>query len=422
MTSIKDPAPGSYRRWAIFAIGSLNFLLSMFYRVSTAVISPALVREMDITSAQLSNLSAAFYYAFALCQLPLGIAIDRVGARIAMSLLSVAAVGGAVWFAMGTTPGQLTAARALLGIGMSGNMMILMALLSQWFPVNRFAFLTGTAVALGALGNLLAATPLAMLNLKIGWRASFVVFGLVNAVVVAAFIFVARDGPEARKGQARPRESILAGLRHLARMYGYWAISLSNFVRYGFFAALQSLWLAPFMTFGLGLSEINSANALFCMGIGYMVGLPFWGSISDRILLSRKRAVLPTMAAFCLIMLSFVRWERSPDLWKVFLACFGLGFTAAPGQIMYAHIKELVPHGMAARAMTSVNLFTILGVGAAIHLLGSLVGPDPSKLTTPESFSSLWWAGAVALVAACIVYGFVPDSSALRREGGRKAS
>jgi MFS family permease len=415
MTDSFDPAPKSLRRWVIFTIGSLNFVISMFYRVSTAVISPALIRDMDLTSARLSDLSAAFYYAFALSQIPLGIAIDRLGPRRTMGLLSFAAVGGALAFALGRTPGHLIAARVLLGIGMSGNMMILMALLARWFPVDRFASLSGTAIAVGAVGNLLAATPLAVLTLKIGWRNSFLLFACVNAVVVAAFILVIKDYPEGRVPERKRTQSPFEGLGRLAGMYGYWAISLTNFIRYGYFAALQSLWLGPFLMFGMGLGEIATGNALFSLGMGYVIGLPLWGSISDRVLKSRKRVVLPTMITSSLIILSLMLWTRETPSWLLLSTFFLLGFTAAPGQILYAQMKELLPPEMTARAMTSVNLFTVLGVGAMIHLLGLFVGRDPASLNGPESFRLLWIVGVGGLALVCALYAPVPDGKAARR-------
>ena len=414
MTVFDDPAPESSRRWAILVVGSLNFSLSMFYRVSIAVISPALIRDMGMTPTQLSDLSAAFYYAFAASQIPLGLAIDRFGPRRCVCFLAMAAIGGALLFAAGKTPGHLTVARALLGIGMSGNMMILLALLAAWFPVDRFASLSGMAIAVGAVGNLVAATPLALLTMSVGWRGSFLLFAAINLVVVVTFILVIRDRPDGESVPRRKQESPFAGLARLTKMYSYWAISLASFVRYGYFAALQTLWLGPFLVFGMGLSEIDTGNALLCMGIGYMAGLPFWGAMSDRILRSRKRVVLPTMATFCVAIFSFLLWHPSMPFPVVAAVLFLLGFASAPGQILYAHIKELVPVSMAARAMTSVNLFTILGVGAMIHILGFLLGDDPSNLSGTDGYRTLWYIGGVSVAVVCVLYSLVPDSGTAR--------
>ncbi len=405
-----DPARGSRRRWAIFVIGSLNFMLSMFYRVSTAVISPALVSDLGLTSGQLSDLSAMFFYAFAVSQIPIGMALDRVGSRTTMAFLASAAISGTVIFATGQTFLHLLIGRILLGIGMSGNLMVLLALLAVWFPVNRFAFLSGAAVAIGALGNLLAATPLALMTLCMGWRWSFLVFAALNAVIVGALVIIMRNHPSASAAISWKSRSPTGGLAHLLRTYSYWAISLSSFVRYGYLAALQGLWAAPFLVYGLGLGEIDSSNVLLSTAVGYMLGLPLSGSIRDSVLRSRKQIILGSLVAFlCLTILALWLTPSTPLRYIMFIF-FCLGFVAAPGQIMYAHIKELLPPSMIAQAITAVNLFTVLGAGIITHVLGLWVGDDPTALAGPAGFRPIWYLGAVALAVVCLLYSLVPDS------------
>lgn len=388
----------------------------MFYRVSTTVISPALAQDVGLTSSQLGDLSAAFYYAFAFSQIPLGLALDRWGARKSMSFLAFAAVGGALLFSFGTTLAQLVLARVLLGIGMSGNLMAVLALLAAWFPVNRFGFMSGIVVSVGVLGNLLAATPLAVLNQAMGWRGSFLAFGLVNALVVLAFVLVTRDSPHGSKPTNSSRKPLLAGLGHLVGMYSYWAISLANFVRYGYFAALQGLWVGPFLINGIGLEEIAAANAVLFMGLGYMVSLPASGFMSDRVVRSRKKVALPALVCFALLNLSIVFWTREVPYWIVLVSFFGLGFFAAPGQIMYAHMKELIPSSIISQAMTAVNLFTVLGAAIMTQLLGLLVAGEPSGISGPDGFRVIWHVGLITLALVSILYAWVPDSRELRKQ------
>lgn len=414
MSEFPDPAPGSRRRWAILAIASVNFVMSMFYRASIAVISPALVRDLGFSSSQLGDLSAAFYYAFAACQIPVGVALDRVGARATVAILSLAGVGGAVLFAMGQCPAHLVASRVLLGIGMSGNLMVVLTLLVAWFPVDRFALLSGIVVCIGVLGNLLAATPLALLNLAVGWRASFWIFAQVNVVVVVLFLLIVREHPPGHSALSWRSRSLTGGLRQLLGMYSYWAISYGSFVRYGYFAALQSLWAAPFLIYGLGWREIPTGNALLCMALGYMVGLPLSGYVSDRLLRSRKWTVLPAFASFSGIAFAGSWLTPVTAHWIVLAAFFGLGFASAPGQILYAHMKELMPPAMIAQAMTSVNLFTSLGVGIMTHFLAWLIGGEPSTLMGPAAFQWLWYVGALTLAIACVLYRLVPESGVLK--------
>lgn len=414
MIQLPDPAPGSSRRWLIFAFGSLNFVVSMFYRVSIAVISPQLTNELGLSGAQLGDLSAAFFYGFAACQIPIGISMDRLGPRMTMCFLALSAVTGAIVFSVGQDAETLIVGRALLGVGMGGNLMVILALLAVWFPADRFAFLGGSVVSVGVLGNLLAATPLALLSTSIGWRSCFLVFALINAIIVAAFVLVIRDYPPGYTTSEKKQKSLLAGFGYLLKKFSFWSISFCNFVRYGYFAALQGLWAGPFLIYGLGLSEITAGNAILMMGIGYMIGLPISGSISDRVLRSRKKVVLVTMLAFLALAVSALFWTRQTSIWLVMSTFLGFGLTSAPGHILYAHIKELLPEELTSQAMTSVNLFTILGAATITQFLGFVIGADPSALTTPQDFNSVWTVGIVLLGVVSAMYVFVPDSDALK--------
>jgi len=104
------------RRWAIFAIASGNFFLSQFYRVSNAVISPQLLRDLSLDTAGLGLLSASFFYGFAITQIPISIFLDRIGPRRMMAALSLIGIIGALIFSWADT----------LGLGIVGN-----------FPIDR---------------------------------------------------------------------------------------------------------------------------------------------------------------------------------------------------------------------------------------------------------------------------------------------
>ncbi len=412
-----DPAPGSYRRWVIFFLGSVNFVLSMFARVSTTVISVPLSDEMGLTSSQLAAVSAAFFYSFAFSQIPLGVALQTIGPRLSAVALVCIGLIGTIWFSLAAEYLGLVASRILMGIGMSGNLMIVLALLAAWFPVNRFASLSGTVVSVGVLGNLLAATPLALLSQWIGWRASFLLVAATQALVGFLFIVSSRDTPSTAFSLFRLScTNSLKGVGGLLLTYSYWAISFSSFVRYGFFAALQGLWMMPYLTLGLGMGQIESANALLVMGLGYMVSLPISGFLSDRVVKTRKWVVLTTLSGFCLASIAMALWGKFLSSGEIVMVLFVLGVFAGPGQIMYAHIKELVLPELTSAAMTALNLFTVLGAAAMIQFIAMVMPSQPSNLIGASSFLPMWLVGIIALTLAAILYLFVPDSKIFKEK------
>ncbi|MGD8561341.1 MAG: MFS transporter [Desulfarculaceae bacterium] len=414
------PVPGgaaskNLRRWIMVTLVSMGFVLSMFYRVSLTVISPNLTTDLGLTSAELGLAAATFFYAFAFSQLPLGFALDRLGARLTMTGLGLLAVVGAVLFATAQGPVQLVLARLILGAGMSCNLMGSLTLFAAWFPANRFASISGLLFSLGVLGALLAATPLAWLAQTVGWRISFWGLGAFNLAQVAALFALVRNFPPGSQPPPATQKQPLRGLWKFYSSYLFWALSLATFVRYGFFVALQALWAGPFLIYGLGLDVITAGNALLCLSLGLLVGQPMAGWFSDRVLRSRKHMVWPSLWACGLLTISLTLWGPDTPTWLVMVVFVVWGVIVSPGNIIYAHIKEIVPPDIQAKAMTSINLFTMLGGAVFTQILGLVVAQDPSQITEPSEFNVVWLLGASTLAVVGVMYLFTPDSRALKK-------
>ncbi len=284
---LSDPVSGNSRRWVVFALATVGFFISMFYRVSVAVISPDLAAQLHLDNNQLSQLSAIFFWVFAANQVPLLMTLDRLGPRLTTGLLQVAGVGGAVIFALAPTFPAALLGRALLGLGMSCNLMGPLALVANWFPVNRFGTLSGLAMVVGSLGNIAASSPLALMARHLGWRSSFLLIAALNLVWALCFVLLVRDRPPGSSGAPLKASNPLKGIGRLLTMRAYWCISLATFIRYGTYAAIQSLWAVPFLVFGLGLDAVEAGNVLLCMGIGAALAPLLMGTLSDQVLRSR---------------------------------------------------------------------------------------------------------------------------------------
>lgn len=401
--------PGAWG-WAIFVVASLGFLLSQFYRVSATVISPQLTKDLGLDVSGLGTLSAAFFYAFALSQVPLGLFLDRVGARRAVLVLSLAALAGAGLFAGAQGLGQALAGRALLGVGMSCNLMGALALLAAWFPPGMFATLSGLLVGLGYLGTLLASTPLALMTQTWGWRWAFLAVAGLNLAQLAAVWLVVRDQPPGLSNPARLPKNPFAGLGEVLLKPAFWGICVATFFRYGCFMALTGLWAGPFLISALGLDEVEAGNVLLAMALGHVLGLPLSGLISDTWLNSRKWAIAPPLFVSALLTLGLGLLSPQSSPWLVWVLFTLIGLAAAPGQIMYAHVKELVPPQRQGLAMTGINLFTMLGPAVVMQLAGLAMAGGAADLSDPARYWPAWWLMAGGLALAGAVYLWLPDS------------
>jgi predicted MFS family arabinose efflux permease len=406
--------PDTRRGWAIFWIGCAGFVLSMFFRVSTTVISPDLTRDLNLTTSQLAFLSSAFFYAFALCQLPLGLALDHFGARRVVPVLNGFGVAGALAFALAQTAYQSFFARILMGIGMSCNLMGIMTLIGIWFPVNRFAAMNGLLGSIGILGSLLAATPLAYMAQVLGWRESFMILAGINALLAVCFFIIVRDRPSQSDFHPK-RVNPFSGLKIVLGLPSFWGISIGTFFRYGSFLALQGLWAGPYLMNGLGLDVLTTGNALLLLSLGGMIGLPVSGRMSDLWVRSRKWVIMPSFWAMAFLILVLAFLPRGVPVFWIYLLFMLFGVIASPGQIMYSHIKELVPPGVMATSMTGINLFTMLGAAFITQVMGLMIGPGLQDLNHPEAFRPAWYLCATGLGLSGLIYLFIPDSRVLKK-------
>ena len=412
------------RRWIIFILATSHFFLSQFYRTSNAVIAPELIHDLSLDTEGLGLLSAAFFYGFALTQIPISLLLDKVGPRWMMTVLSLLGILGAVIFSMADSLGIGLVGRALLGIGMACNLMGTFKLLTDRFEPLIFATLIGVVASIGTFGNMIAATPLVMLVEQIGWRHSFQLIAGINFILTLTFFVVVHDRrsrPSIRTSSREPSISMKQAFLNLGRLLGnrnYWVISVASFARYGTFAAFQALWAGPFLIEVMGYSAISTGNLILLMNVGLIIGGPLWGALSDRVFKTRRRLIV--FCLLCLALLYLFLVSMSPGTRPVVMMpiFFAFGLISSGGMLMYPHIKDLVPQEMAGAAMTGVNFFNMLGPAVFLQGLGIMMQalyPEASR--GPAAFDAAFLVCMVCLAGAALLYLFTKNKPPTRAQG-----
>jgi nitrate/nitrite transporter NarK len=397
----------------LFVLCSALFFCSQFFRASNAIIAPQLQQDLALTPETLGLLSASFFYAFAFTQIPLALFLDRLGARVIMTVLTLVSSLGACIFAMSDTFHGAVIGRVLLGFGMAGNLMGGMKLFTQWFSPKEFATLSGLLVGSGTLGNLAASSPLALLVGLIGWRWSFISIGILTAAVATVFYAVIRDEPNpAVQGIKNPQTKLSANIKYLLTNRDYWLISCGAFFRYGTLMAIQGLWAGPYLMGCFNLSPVQAGNIIMLTTIGYVVGCSGGGWLSDRVLFTRKYVVIIGLAGMALADLSLTNTWCQNNMFLRAWTFFSLGLFSGFGNVMYAHIKGIMPPRMTGMALTGINFFTMLGVGAYIHIMGLVL----NHIATGRPAGAAFFLALAGVAAATGVYFFTHDSKEFQKE------
>jgi len=156
-----------------------------------AVLAPTLAAEFGLSAGGLGLLSSMYFLSFAVCQLPVGVAMDRFGPRrVNAALLLVAAAGGA-WFAHADSAAGAMAARALIGVGVSACLMASLTAFVLWYPADRLSTMNAIAFSAGALGAMTTTVPLELLLRAWHWRQAFMlIVGATLAVSLVLWLWV----------------------------------------------------------------------------------------------------------------------------------------------------------------------------------------------------------------------------------------
>ncbi|MBU4564076.1 MAG: MFS transporter [Desulfarculus sp.] len=409
--------------WVVFTVLTLLFIFSYMVRLSTGVLGPMLIDDLNINAGQLGLLAGVFFYAFGAAQIPVGLALDSFGPKRTIIATSLLAVAGCILTGVGTSYSLVLVGRLLLGLGMSSVLMGSLKVFANWFRADRFAFLAGSILSLGNLGGLLAATPLLLMAMTLGWRNCFFYFAaFVLLIIFLIACLVSDHPPRIDAGQdAGPPPSGPRGWQGLAALgsiflnWHFWIMGLGSFVRYGSMLTIHGFLGMLYLVEIVGLGPEEAGTVLGMISVGYLIGSPLAGRLSDTVLRSRKKVVTAGFFLFALNMIPFWFPASIPlPLWYILFGCIGLFSATSP--VNFAHVKELFPPRMTGTVLTGANLFVMLGAALGSQLTGAFLELYPrSAAGYPSQAYLLVFLGLFAAsMIAGLLYILVKDTHGVR--------
>jgi predicted MFS family arabinose efflux permease len=402
----------------IFLVFLSAYAFSQFYRAFLAVVAVDLSRDLGFGPAELGNVSAIWFIAFALAQFPVGYALDRIGPRRTVAGFMVAAAVGATLFAVADGYATAMLAMALIGIGCSPILMGALYVFGRTVDVSRFAMLASALVGLGNIGNLASATPLAIAVSLYGWRAAMAgIAGLTAVAVVLAFVTIRDPAPIPRETGGE-RRSAFAELLEIARPRALWPIFVMSAISYAVLACERGLWIGPFLNEVFAFDAVQRGNAAFAMGLAMTIGAIGLAPLA-RIIGSARRVVLLSgvITGLCFLALGVLPGRLDPEIAAALAVLLltligGVGISYA---LLMTHGREFYPPHLLGRGVTFQNFLFIGGASLMQSLSGHFVTVSEQAGVAPATSYGLLHVGfGLALLAATAVY-------ALSREAPTRA-
>ena len=413
---VTDPLHKALRyRWLIFWILAASYILVYFHRLCPAVVAVDMMRDLQAGGPLLGLLGSAYFYPYAIMQLPAGLLSDSWGSRRTITLFFVIAFIGSLILGLAPTLFVAIVGRTMVGLGVSMLFVPTMKVLAEWFRVREFATMTGILMAVGGLGSLSAAAPLAFLSTRLGWRFSFVLVGAITLLLAILVWLFVRDRP-ADKGWPSPADragsepvqvGLLEGMKKVLAYPWFWPVAVWFFFDCAVFFSFGGLWGGPYLMQVHGLTKGEAGKILSMLAIGMIVGSPLVSYLSNRVFRGRKPVLVLSSTVLVLLtgLLAFCTGRLSiPALYAI---CLGLGmFSSAIVVIGFTTTKELFPIQIAGTSTGLVNLFPFAGGAVAQPVLGYVLeragrkGDAFSLAGYEQAFLLLFFCGVIAFLAS----------------------
>ncbi len=354
----------------IFLPFACGYFLSYLYRSTNAVLAPYLSSDLNLNAEQLGLITSAYFLTFGLFQLPLGVLLDKYGARKVQSILFLIAAIGAILFSLGNDVWSLVTARGLIGLGVSRALMAAFKAFAVWFPKERLPLLIGLFMSAGGMGAIVASTPLEMALQITDWRGVYLFIGIVTIFVGVLIFFIV---PEKRENSDNEKPlPVLKVLKHIYTSYAFWRIGPLSGIAGGTGLAILGLWAGPWLSDIGKFNKNEIANILFISTIMMTIGTTSLGIITDYL---RKFNISPVAvmggALFVFIIpLTIITFGIMPKaIWPWVI----LSITSLAATLAYAGLSQHFPTSYAARASTAINLICFLMAFIAQYAIGFIM-------------------------------------------------
>lgn len=366
-------------------------MLAVTNRTSLAAVGVDAAERFGADAATLSMFAVVQLAMYGGMQIPVGVLLDRYGARPIMVTGMVLMALGQVTMALSPSVGVAILARVLLGAGDAAVFPSVLRLIALWFPSQRAPVMVQLTGIIGQSGQLLALLPLAALVHATSWSIAFgSVAGLGVVFAVLVFALVRNRPPELQADVSVNTETgairvvtsavdtgvgIRAAWAHPGTRLAFWSHFTTPFAG----TAFVLLWGMPFLTAGEGLSTAMAATVISTYVVVGMVVGPVMGDLSRRVPHLRSRMlVLPAIGVQLLAWVAVIAWPGRAPLWLLYGLAIALAMGGPASMIAFDHARTFNPAHRLSTATGVTNaggflaaLVAILAIGLALDAQGA---------------------------------------------------
>jgi sugar phosphate permease len=390
-------------RWIIISVLSFSYLMVYVHRLCPAVLAQDLIKAFNASGAMVGLMASAYFYPYALMQIPSGIIVDKLGPRLLVTICMGLASVGSLLFSMADSVTTAFWARVLVGLGLSAVLVPSYKALTTWFSTKQYVMAASIVISVAGLGGAVAGSPLAWLSDQIGWRESLRVVAALTLLTGLLVWFLVRNKPEdfglppvepARKstGISETRIALGKSFGMILGSLDFWLLSTWFFFNGAILFSFAGLWAGPYLMQVYDMSKTSAGHLINLFSVGWVLGPLLFAWLATRCP-SYSRILGGSMSAVALLFLWMLMRNgdmSTPEL-SVFNILLGL-IGAGPAGVCFTAAKERFPVQIAGTVSGLVYVFPMIGTAIFQPLAGAILDRSDNLSTGLNSgdFSALF--------------------------------
>jgi MFS family permease len=386
-------------------------------RSAPSVMMPQLTEAFSVNALGVSAIVGMFYYSYSPFSLVAGTTLDRFGAKWVIPI-GAAMVGiGALLFGTGNIAAAYVG-RFLQGAGGAFALVGAVYLINKNFPASMAASFIGATQMFGMAGGSagqFCVGPLIKHGLP--WGQFWVYAGVVG-LAIGVFLLVFLPGETHRPATGNGGwASALVSLKKVFLNPQSILCGLISGLLFIPTTILAMTWGVRFLQEGRG-REYDSAVIMAAMvPVGWMIGCPLLGFISDRV--GRRKPVIFGGTAVLLAVLAWVLYGV-PEIFRGPAVGILMGIASGAAMIPYSVIKEANPPELGGSATGMINCLNFTFSALLSPVFGSRLArlSEGTETMTLEhyqaGFKPLIYGVILVLVLTCFLK---ETGAAVQRKG-----
>lgn len=362
------------RSMVVAGVAGLSYLITVVQRSSLGVAAIEASQRFHTNASQLAALSVAQLVLYAAMQIPVGVLLDRFGAKRLLIVGSIAMAGGQLLIAFATDFAQALSGRALVGFGDAFTFVTMLRLANSWFSGAQAARAQQILTNFGQLGQLLSAVPFAALLTAVGWTPAFSVLSAASLLIALLVLAIISDAPAGETSHRLDTvREVVAGLRANIRtpavQLGFW----THFSAQSAGTVFALVWGVPYMVEGLGLSHSLASALLSILVASNIFYGPLIGQFCAKRPQHRHRLVIGVVVALMSIVSFQILWPSRIDPLALGCLLFAVGVGGPASMISFDYSRTFVSKATLGAANGFINVGGFIASSTMMALIGAAI-------------------------------------------------